>query len=317
MDVDTYQELELHLNFIDHRGGEVVNGRRNLEILDALDTPGDAVYHPCPEASDEVAAGEVVRFDDWRSPRIYDGTTRDVWLYAPQTLAPTDRPALLVFNDGGLYLDPDGPVRAARVLDVLQARGELGPTAAVFVSPGRPLDVAPAPSPWDLNVRPRAQHQRSIEYDSITTAYSDFVVEELLPFAEAELGVEFDPDPARRAVVGLSSGGICAWTTAWHRPDHFGRVLSHCGSFVNIRGGHAWPYLVRSTPRKPVRVMLQSGERDADIIYGNWPLANQQMAAALSFAGYDVRFEFGTGGHNLRHGGALFAESLRWLFGAD
>ena len=91
-------------------------------------------------------------------------------------------------------------------------------------------------------------------------------------------------------------------------------MLSHCGSFVNIRGGHAWPYLVRSTAAKPIKVFLQSGELDANIIYGNWPLANKQMTAALQFAGYDVRFEFGTGGHNLRHAGALFAESLHWLF---
>jgi hypothetical protein len=46
-------------------------------------------------------------------------------------------------------------------------------------------------------------------------------------------------------------------------------------------------------------------------------LANQQMAAALQFAGYRHRFEFGTGGHNLRQGGALFAETLRWLNATD
>lgn len=71
---------------------------------------------------------------------------------------------------------------------------------------------------------------------------------------------------------------------------------------------------MRSTERKPLRVFLQSGESDASIVYGDWPLANQQMARALEFAGYDVRFEFGRGGHSLRHGGALFADSLRWLW---
>ena len=91
-------------------------------------------------------------------------------------------------------------------------------------------------------------------------------------------------------------------------------MLSHCGSFVNLRGGHAWPYLIRSTERHPIRVFMQSGESDADIIYGSWPLANHQVAAALEFAGYDMRFEFGTGGHTLRHAGSMFAESLRWLF---
>ncbi|MCG8423523.1 MAG: hypothetical protein MJE77_36955 [Proteobacteria bacterium] len=84
---------------------------------------------------------------------------------------------------------------------------------------------------------------------------------------------------------------------------------------TNIRGGHNYPSLIRRTPRKPLKVFLQSGERDADIIFGSWPRANRAMAAALEFAGYDVRFEFGQGGHNLRHGGALFAEALRWLWG--
>ena len=91
-------------------------------------------------------------------------------------------------------------------------------------------------------------------------------------------------------------------------------MISHCGSFVNIRGGHTWPYLIRSNERRPIRAFLQSGENDVNIIFGNWPLANQQVAASLDFAGYESRFEFGTGGHNLRHGGSIFAESLRWLF---
>jgi hypothetical protein len=71
---------------------------------------------------------------------------------------------------------------------------------------------------------------------------------------------------------------------------------------------------VRATARKPIRVFLQSGANDASYITGDWPLANQTMANALSFAGYDYRFEFGTGGHSLRHAGAIFAESLRWLW---
>ena len=34
----------------------------------------------------------------------------------------------------------------------------------------------------------------------------------------------------------------------------------------------------------------------------------------LEELGYAYRFEFGTGGHTLRHGGALFADALRWLW---
>ena len=101
---------------------------------------------------------------------------------------------------------------------------------------------------------------------------------------------------------------------AWERPDQFSKVLSHVGSFTNIRGGHAYPALIRKTERKPIRVFLQDGEGDLDNDHGNWPLANQQMAAALKFMDYDSKFVYGEGAHNGIHGGAILPESLRWLW---
>lgn len=121
-------------------------------------------------------------------------------------------------------------------------------------------------------------------------------------------------DPNGRAIGGISSGGICSWTVAWQRPDAFRKVLSHVGSFTNIRGGHVYPALIRKTEPKPIRIFMQDGENDLDNEHGNWPLSNQQMAAALKFAKYDYRFEFGDGGHNGKHGGSILPESLRWLW---
>ena len=72
--------------------------------------------------------------------------------------------------------------------------------------------------------------------------------------------------------------------------------------------------LIRKTEPKPIRVFLQDGSGDLDNAHGNWPLANQEMAAALKFANYDYRFEYGDGGHNGKHGGAILPESLRWLW---
>jgi hypothetical protein len=40
----------------------------------------------------------------------------------------------------------------------------------------------------------------------------------------------------------------------------------------------------------------------------------QEMAAALKFMKYDYKFEFGTEGHNGKHGGAILPESLKWLW---
>jgi enterochelin esterase family protein len=121
-------------------------------------------------------------------------------------------------------------------------------------------------------------------------------------------------DPQHRAIGGISSGGICAFTVAWQKPEAFRKVLSHVGSFTNIRGGHVYPALIRKTERKPLRVFLQAGSKDLDNEHGNWWLANQQMAAALKYQKYDYRFEGGDGGHNGKHGGQLLPESLRWLW---
>lgn len=74
---------------------------------------------------------------------------------------------------------------------------------------------------------------------------------------------------------------------------------------------------IRKTERKPLRVFLQSGARDLDVVFGNWPLANRDMAAALAYRDYDYRFEFGEGGHTLLHGGAIFPDTLRWLWRAE
>src|SRR5215813_7580413 len=88
----------------------------------------------------------------------------------------------------------------------------------------------------------------------------------------------------RQDAAGISSGGICAFTAAWERPDLFSKVLSHVGSFTNIRGGDVYPGMIRKTERKPIRVFLQDGSNDLDNEHGSWPLANQQMAAALKYA---------------------------------
>ena len=303
MNYETYRRYGL-----DGRGPLTANGRANAEIMRALDTPGDQVYHPCPEAYPPPGApsGRVKSYPAWAEGTVFAGTRRDLWIYTPPGFEDAaDEPALILFNDGGGYLDRRGAVRAAAVLDTLANAGEIAPTVAVFLNPGALAGDADPEA---------AMAQRSVEYDTVDDRYATFLETDVLPFVEGALGRALTRDPTRRTICGISSGGICAFNAAWHRPDLFARVISHCGSFTAIRGGHNYPNIVRRTTRKPIRVFLQSGINDADIIIGSWPLANQTMAAALSFAGYDFRFEFGEGGHNLRHGGALFAETLRWLW---
>ncbi len=306
MNVETYVALGL-----DHAPAARVNGRSNLDIVPSLEHAGDAAYHPCPEAfpDPQVPPGSVTKHADWDRSQIYPNTLRNLYVYTPVNLDPASPAQLIVFNDGYGYVSRRGGVRAAQVLDTLHARGDIEPTIAVFVNPGRPNDATRAqPEARDL-----AQSQRSFEYDSLTPDYGRFLLDEVLPFVACEHRFAISEDPERRMVCGISSGGICAFTVAWQYPDRFRRVLSHCGSFTNIRGGHNYPYLIRTTQRKPIRVFLQSGSNDAETLHGDWPLANRTLANALKYAGYEHRFEFGDGGHSLRHGGALFADSLRWL----
>ena len=117
-----------------------------------------------------------------------------------------------------------------------------------------------------------------------------------------------------RIATGGSEGGICAFALSWFRPDLFGKVLSWVGAFVNIRGGHHLPWLVRNTPRQSIVVWLADGVNDSNSQHGSLPLANEQMAAALEYSGYTYRIEWGQGGHSPKHQASLLPEALRWLF---
>jgi enterochelin esterase family protein len=176
-------------------------------------------------------------------------------------------------------------------------------TIGVFIQPGE----FPSGKP---DVKPRSN--RSFEYDSLGDQYTRFLLEEIIP--EVKKQYKITDDPTGRAICGNSSGGICAFTVAWERPDQFGKVVSHIGSFTNIRGGHVYHALIRKTEKKPIRIFLQDGENDLDNLHGNWPLANQEMAAALKFAGYDYKFVYGDGKHSGKHGGSIFPDTMRWLW---
>jgi enterochelin esterase family protein len=128
-------------------------------------------------------------------------------------------------------------------------------------------------------------------------------------------------DPGQHALCGASSGGICSFTVAWEHPEAFRKVLSTIGSFVDLRGGNAYPSLIRKTEAKPLRVYLEDSSGDLDNPFGNWPIATHQMFAALQYMKYDAHLEFGAHadgtpayGHNSNHGGSVFPDALRWLW---
>jgi enterochelin esterase-like enzyme len=262
----------------------------------------DYKHGPDSIRQEGVPQGKVTQLK-WISKKVYPGTERDMWIYVPAQYDKAKPACLMVFQDGGGYVHETRSFRSTIVFDNLIHKKDMPVTIGVFLNPG----VIPAVKPGG---KPR--RNRSFEYDTLSPKYSNFLLEEILPFVEDKYNISKKPE--HRATGGISSGGICAWTVAWERPDQFGKVLSHVGSFTNIRGGHNYHAMIRKTEKKPIRVFLQEGSNDLDNLHGSWPLANRQMAASLKFAGYDYKFVMGDGGHNGRHGGAIMPEALRWLW---
>jgi enterochelin esterase-like enzyme len=259
---------------------------------------------PDHEVQPGVPQGKVIQMPKWKS-KVFEGTERDWWIYVPAQYK-GDKPAsVMVFQDGHDYVNLKGNWRVPTVFDNLIHKGDMPVTLGIFINPGHDPSRGTPQNAWRVS-------NRSFEYDSLGDRYARFLLEEILP----EVGKQYKltADPEGRAICGASSGGICSFTVAWERPDQFRKVLSTIGSFVDLRGGHVYPYAIRKTEKKPLRVYLQDGKNDLDNPFGNWPLANQMMAASLKYMKYDHRFDFTEGEHNSNDAGPLLPEALRWLW---
>ena len=207
----------------------------------------------------------------------------------------------MVFQDGQWSLDPQGEVRGGIVLDNLVHRHDIPVTIGVFVDPGV-LHDAEDPK------------NRNVEYDAFDDRYVSFLLDEIIPQVTQRYAIT--EDPHRWGICGGSSGGNCAFTAAWFRPDKFRRVIGFLSSFAQMPGGNPYPELIPSVARRPLHVFLQAGHRDLhwNETEGNWLAHNLRVAAALAEAGYDFRLVLGDGGHSPNHGGVLLPDALRWLW---
>lgn len=264
-------------------------------------------YGPDSVPHEGVPKGEVTTHE-WNDSKIFPNTKRQYYVYVPTQYDPKKPAALMVFQDGRGYAKEDGDYRVPVVFDNLIAKGDMPVTIGVFINPGGFKDKTGGKD----GGKPGAEN-RSFEYDTLSGDYAKLLLDEILP--EVAKDHPFTDDPDGHAIGGASSGGICAFTVAWQRPDQFRKVLTHVGSFTNIRGGDVYPGMIRKgSDRKPIRVFMQDGINDLDNAHGNWPLGNKQMYAALKFRSYDVNFVLGEGSHNGNHGGAILPDSLRWLW---
>jgi enterochelin esterase-like enzyme len=235
--------------------------------------------------------------------KIYDGMVSEYWIYVPAQYDPGIPVALMVWQDGRGSIERNGPTRTLNVIDNLIQQKKIPVMIQVFIQPGMR----------------GAQAMRSIEYDTMDDTYARFLRDELV--AEVQSKYNIRRDAYSRGIAGNSSGGICSFNVAWRQPDQFSRVLSRIGSFTSIQwkpgvldGGNVFPFLIRKSPKKNIRVWLQDGSGDLENNHGSWPLQNIQMANSLKMMGYDFHLSWGNGTHNGAHGNAEMPEELTWLW---
>lgn len=273
-------------------------------ILPAAFAKDDYKLGPDSMEQKDVPKGTVEQFR--HKSDIFAKTERDCWVYVPKQYDGKTPACVMVFQDGGGYQSPKGSYRAAIVMDNLIHKKEIPLMVGIFINPGV--------FPEKLDGKGKPVSNRSFEYDTLSDQYVKFLEKEILPTVTEKYKLNLRQDAQGRGICGASSGGICAFTAAWERPDLFSKVLSHIGSFTNIRGGDRYPGIIRAAKKKDIRVFLQDGSNDLDNQAGNWYLANLQMESALKFKGYDHKAVWGDGRHSGFHGGAILPDSMRWLW---
>jgi enterochelin esterase-like enzyme len=277
----------------------------------------DAFYSLGPDSLPQagVPKGEI-RGPFTLPSNSYPGTQHTYLVYVPAQYDPAIAASLMIYNDGQAFMNPDGDLRAQNVMDNLIFRRELPVMIAVFINPGRTPEQPEAnPKEWGDRTT-----NRPTEYNSLDDKYARVIVDELLPALYKDYNITKDPE--RHGIGGSSSGAIAAFTVAWERPNEFRKVLSNVGSFVDLRGGNAYPDIIRKSDQKPIRIFLCDGRNDnrgqrPGETYNqgrDWFYQNVRMMQALTDKGYDLNYAWGMNKHGQKMGGAILPDMMRWLW---
>ena len=240
--------------------------------------------------------------------RIYEGMQAEYWVYTPAQYQPGTPAAVMFWTDGEVHINRDSGSRALNVWDNLTHEKKIPVIIQVLVSPGTR----------------GTERLRSVQYDSVDERFPRYVLEEILP--EVAKTHNLRTDGYSRAIAGDSSGAICALNAAWWRPSEFSRVLLRIGSFTSIQwqrradgltmkdGAEIFPYLIRKSPRKNLRIWSQDGFGDLENDHGSWPATNLALANSFKIKGYDFKMSWGNGSHSRNGGNVEMPEEMIWLW---
>jgi enterochelin esterase family protein len=217
---------------------------------------------------------------------------RDVQVYLPARYRLNRRYPLLIVHDGADYLQF---ADFKTVLDNLITRLEIPPMiVAMIQSPDR--------------LREYAGDDR----------HAEFLSQELLPFMSATYPLS--DEPASRAIMGASFGGVAALHAAWRYPELYGRLLLQSGSYAfsdigrHQRGPVFDPVVrfmneFREHPGVPAeRIYMSCG------IYESLIYENRSLLPRLQQQGIEVRFEEVRDAHNWENWRDRLRNGLSWIF---
>ena len=219
--------------------------------------------------------------------KVFAGTIRHYWVYVPAQYDAATPASVMVFQDGDGYVDQRAEFRVPVVFDNLIHKKEMPVTIGIFINPGHCGETYPE-NQWRGN-------NRSFEYDTLSDQYARFLIDEILPEVGKKYNLTKDPGPA-----GHLRRQLRRHLRLHRRLGAARRVPQGAEPHRQLHQHPRRPRLSRADPQERAEAdpRLPAGRHnDLDNQHGNWPLANQEMAAALKFAGYDYRFDFGDGAH--------------------
>ena len=295
-----------------------------VETAPPLDRSGNFVVSPratwadvpAYQARDGVPRGRLVQLQVSSTasdmfPGIAGAYTRNVWVYVPAGYVDGTVLPLMVDHDG--RADAVIQTTLIAVMDNLIAEERLPMMAGLFIANGG--DGRPS--------------QRSLEYDTVSGKYGEYIENVIIPLAEQQANVRFTRDGNARGVIGQSSGSAAAFAMAWFHNDLYTRVISYSGTFVNIQNNEqyphgAWEYhekLIPQSAKKNIRIWMHVSDRDNSFNlpeerYRNWPLANNRMAAALAAKGYEYQYLWSTDSGHVERGveRQTLEQAMEWVW---
>ncbi len=261
--------------------------------------------------------------------KIYDGMKSNYWIYIPAEYDAKVPAAVMVFQDGGDYLNRQGNNNTLNVIDNLIAQKKIPVMICIFIDPGD-ISGSPGTPTYDFvkgQVDRSGDHtlkdaMRGILYDTVSDRYARFLRDEVL----VEVGAKYNlrQDAYSHAITGASSGGIASFNAAWQLPDTFSRVLVLVGAFSSSQwkenptvpdGGQDYPDKILREPKRNLRIWLRDGSDDMESArWGSLPMNNIRVANALKIKDYDMHFSFGKGVHSWAQGAAEFPKEMMWLW---